>query len=207
MGFWPGVNIQAFRGFAIGQSFLLLPCFPFQNGQKGQSSPCGKSSPSSGGQPMLPWLIATDLTPCSLEEILHLLLDFRVCGNGRGDPPLDDRLGHHPATPSWRITPAAILVVLLSSGPYIATVPTGYFGPDSGEGWSLRRGHHPGSSSAYISCRCRRDRERCGRASCEACSFLLAWGHEAGQGRTTILHRPRRRSFSPGRCLEMMNDE
>src|SRR5262249_28056564 len=31
-----------------------LPCCPLQNGQKGQSSPCGKSSPSSCGQPMLP---------------------------------------------------------------------------------------------------------------------------------------------------------
>src|SRR5262249_13010680 len=44
-------------------SLRLLPCLPFQNGQKGQSSPWGKSSPSSCGQPMFPWLIATDLTP------------------------------------------------------------------------------------------------------------------------------------------------
>jgi hypothetical protein len=31
-----------------------LPGLPFQNGQKGQSSPCGKSRPSSWGQPRLP---------------------------------------------------------------------------------------------------------------------------------------------------------
>src|SRR5262249_56634515 len=42
----------------------LLPCFPLQNGQNGQSSPWGKSSPSSCGQPMLPSVMATDLTPC-----------------------------------------------------------------------------------------------------------------------------------------------
>src|SRR5262249_6925449 len=46
------------------QSLRLLPCVPFQNGQKGQSSPWGKSSPSSCGQPRLPSVIATCLTPC-----------------------------------------------------------------------------------------------------------------------------------------------
>src|SRR5262245_44466931 len=40
------------------------PCLPFQNGQKGQSSPCGKSSPCSCGQPRFPWLSASCLTPC-----------------------------------------------------------------------------------------------------------------------------------------------
>ena len=42
----------------------LLPCLPFQKGQNGQSSPTGKSSPSSCGQPMFPSAIATDRTPC-----------------------------------------------------------------------------------------------------------------------------------------------
>src|SRR4051794_13729265 len=46
------------------QSLRLLPCFPAQNGQKGQSSPSRKSSPSSWGQPILPSLMAIDLTPC-----------------------------------------------------------------------------------------------------------------------------------------------
>src|SRR6188474_1370104 len=41
-----------------------LPCLPFQNGQKGQSSPIGKSSPSSCGQPMLRSVATTDRTWC-----------------------------------------------------------------------------------------------------------------------------------------------
>jgi hypothetical protein len=39
LGVLPGLKVQAFRGFGIGQSFLLLPCLPFQNGQNGRSSP------------------------------------------------------------------------------------------------------------------------------------------------------------------------
>ena len=46
------------------QSRLLLPCFPFQKGQNGQSPLCGESSPSWRGQPILPSLIAAVLTPC-----------------------------------------------------------------------------------------------------------------------------------------------
>src|SRR5471032_2116572 len=38
----PGSNTQAFRCLAIVHSFWLLPCFPFQKGQNGQSSPWGK---------------------------------------------------------------------------------------------------------------------------------------------------------------------
>jgi hypothetical protein len=34
-GLLPGLNVQAFRSFAIVYSFRLLPCFPFQNGQNG----------------------------------------------------------------------------------------------------------------------------------------------------------------------------
>jgi hypothetical protein len=52
------------------------------------------------------------------EEVLHYLMDFQVGRNVRGHPPFDNRF----------ITPAAILVVVLSSGPYKATVPMGYSG-------------------------------------------------------------------------------
>src|SRR5271157_4072634 len=94
------------------QSLRLLPCFPAQNGQKGQSSPSGKSSPSSWGQPMFPALAATALTPCSSKNSWISILTFGLVvtsvathrlmiGSAFGD----------------LITPAAILVVLLSSGP------------------------------------------------------------------------------------------
>src|SRR5208337_689104 len=98
--------------FQRPQSLRLLPCFPAQNGQKGQSSPSGKSSPSSWGQPMFPSLAATDLTPCSSKNSWISILTFglvvtsvathrSMIGSAFGD----------------LITPAAILVVLLSSGP------------------------------------------------------------------------------------------
>ena len=52
------------NAFHISHSFWPLPCLPFQNGQNGQSSPRGKSWPSSCGQPMLLSVVTTDLTPC-----------------------------------------------------------------------------------------------------------------------------------------------
>src|SRR5271157_2969505 len=98
--------------FQRPQSLRLVPCFPAQNGQKGQSSPSGKSSPSSWGQPMFPSLAATDLTPCSAKNSWISILTFGLVvtsvathrlmiGSAFGD----------------LIAPAAILVVLLSSGP------------------------------------------------------------------------------------------
>src|ERR1022692_881288 len=47
-----------FLDLAIVHSFRLLPCFPFQNEQYERSPPCGKSKPSSCGQPMLPSAMA-----------------------------------------------------------------------------------------------------------------------------------------------------
>src|SRR5271157_830129 len=112
------------------QSLRLLPCFPAQNGQKGQSSPSGKSSPSSWRQPMFPALAAIDLTPCSLKNSWISRLTFglvvtsvathrMMIGSAAGDT----------------ITPAAILVVVLASGPERATVPIG----DSGRFLCLPR--------------------------------------------------------------------
>ena len=75
------------------QSCRLLPCFPFQNGQKGQSSPCGKSSPSSCGQPMFPSVIATDLTPCCWKKLPNFPLHLGIFHDVRANPPLHDRLG------------------------------------------------------------------------------------------------------------------
>ena len=75
------------------QNLRLLPCLPAQNGQKGQSSPSGKSSPSSCGQPMFPSLVATDLTPCSVEELQDLPLDLRVRRHIGRHPSPEDRLG------------------------------------------------------------------------------------------------------------------
>src|SRR5262245_16625658 len=57
------------------------------------------------------------------EEVLHLLLDFRVRRYVRGDPALDDRVGtvmEDHASSNLR----GRLVV----GPYMATVPMGYSG-------------------------------------------------------------------------------
>src|SRR5262249_35575716 len=105
------------------QSLRLLPCFPFQNGQKGQSSPCGKSSPSSCGQPMFPWLIATDLTPYRRKKSFISCWTFGLVVTSVATHRF--RIG---SAPSCRITPAAIFVVVLSSGPYVATVPMGYCG-------------------------------------------------------------------------------
>src|SRR5208337_4769681 len=96
----------------VPESQRLLPCFPAQNGQKAQSSPSGKSSPSSWGQPMFPSLAATDLTPCLSKNSWISILTFGLVvtsvathrlmiGSAFGD----------------LMTPAAILVVLLSSGP------------------------------------------------------------------------------------------
>src|SRR5262249_53075003 len=105
------------------QSFRLLPCFPFQNGQKGQASPCGKSSPSSCGQPRLPSVIATCLTPCWRKKSFNSCCTFGFVVTSVATQRI--RIG---SAPSCRITPAAIFVVVLSSGPYMATVPMGYCG-------------------------------------------------------------------------------
>src|SRR5215472_6402458 len=95
------------------QSLRLLPCLPFQNGQKGQSSPCGKSSPSSCGQPMLPPVIATCLTPCWRKKSFISCCTFGLVVTSVAT----HRFMIGPA-PSCRITPAASFVVVLSSGPY-----------------------------------------------------------------------------------------
>src|SRR5262249_14412831 len=105
------------------QSLALLPCFPFQNGQNGQSSPCGKSSPSSCGQPMLPLLMATDFTPCRRKKSFISFWTFGFVVTSEATHRLIIA-----SAPSCTITPAAILVVVLSSGPYKATVPMGYTG-------------------------------------------------------------------------------
>src|SRR5271157_285914 len=94
------------------QSLRLLPCFPAQNGQKGQSSSSGKSSPSSWGQPMFPALAATDLTPCALKNswISHLTFGLVVTSVATHRMIIGSAVGDV-------ITPAAILVVILSLGP------------------------------------------------------------------------------------------
>src|SRR5207247_4566630 len=61
----PRASVPAVADFRrLDQSLRAVPCLPFQKGQNGQSSPVGKSSPSSWGQPMLPSVATTDLTPC-----------------------------------------------------------------------------------------------------------------------------------------------
>src|SRR5262249_42042863 len=105
------------------QSLRLLPCLPCQNGQKGQSSPCGKSSPSSCGQPTFPWLSATDLTPCRRKKSFISCCTFGLVVTSVTTHRL--MIG---SAPSRRITPAPIFVVVLSSGPYVASVPMGYCG-------------------------------------------------------------------------------
>src|SRR5262249_52489705 len=105
------------------QSLRLLPCLLFQNGQKGQSSPCGKSSLSSCGQPMLLSVIATCLTPCWRKKSCNSCWTFGLVVTSVATQRF--RIG---SAFSFRITPAAIFVVVLSSGPYRATVPRGYCG-------------------------------------------------------------------------------
>src|SRR5271157_2276337 len=94
------------------QSLRLLPCFPAQKGQNGQSSPTGKSSPSSCGQPMLPSLIATDVTPCSLKNSMISRWIFGLVITSVATHRLMIALEFFAVN-----TPAAILVVVLSSGP------------------------------------------------------------------------------------------
>src|SRR5262249_22234793 len=106
-----------------GHSLLLFPCFPFQNGQKGQSSPCGKSSPSSCGQPMLPSVIATCLTPCWRKKSFNSCCTFGFVVTSVATQRI--RIG---SAPSCRITPAAIFVVVLVAGRYMGRVPMGYCG-------------------------------------------------------------------------------
>src|SRR5450755_3442883 len=93
------------------QNHWLLPCFPFQKGQNGQSSPTGKSSPSSCGQPMFPSLIATDLTPCSLKNSWICRWIFGLVVTSVATQRLIIALEFSAVN-----TPAAILVVVLSSG-------------------------------------------------------------------------------------------
>src|SRR3954454_20830182 len=94
------------------QSLRLLPCFPAQNGQKGQSVPTRKSSPSSCGHPMFPSLTATDLTPCPAKNsfISCWTFEFVVTSVATHRRRIGSAVGDV-------ITPAAILVVVLSSGP------------------------------------------------------------------------------------------
>src|SRR5262245_37535556 len=110
------------------QSLRLLPCLPFQKGQK------GKSSPSSCGQPRFPWLSATCLTPCWRKKSFNSCWTFGLVVTSVATHRF--RIG---SAPSCGITPAAIFVVVLSLGPYISTVPRGYCGrqgikQESGQG-------------------------------------------------------------------------
>src|SRR5271157_1054172 len=75
------------------QSLRLLPCFPAQNGQKGQSSPSGKSSPSSWGAAHVPLAHGNRLDPVPVEELLDLTLDLRAGYHIGCHPTLKDRRG------------------------------------------------------------------------------------------------------------------
>src|SRR5271166_1216019 len=116
---FPTIVVFALHG--LPQYTAELPCFPLQNGQNGQSSPRGKSGPSSCGQPMLPWLIATCLTPCWRKKSFISCWIFVVVTS------VATHRCRIASAPSWRITPTTIFVVVLSSGPYRATVAKGYF--------------------------------------------------------------------------------
>src|SRR5205807_8544898 len=89
-------------------SLALLPCFPFQNGQNGQSSPWGKSGPSSCGQPIFPWLIATCLTACWRKKSFNSCCTFTLVVTS-----VATHRWMIVSARSWRITPAAIFVVVL----------------------------------------------------------------------------------------------
>jgi WD40 repeat protein len=94
------------------QNHGLLPCLPAQNGQNGQSSPNEKSSPSSCGQPMFPSLMATDLTPCCSKNSLISRWIFGLVVTSVATQRLMTASEFCDVK-----TPAAILVVVLSSGP------------------------------------------------------------------------------------------
>src|SRR5262245_37797580 len=104
--------VSRMDGLQRPQSRRLLPCLPAQNGQKGQSVPSRKSSPSSCGHPMFPSLTATDLTPCPAKNsfISRCTLGFVVTSVATHRRRIGSAVGDV-------ITPAAILVVVLSSGP------------------------------------------------------------------------------------------
>src|SRR5205823_4628277 len=68
-------------------------------------------------------LIATDLTPCWMKNSFISFWTFGLVVTSVATQRLMIVLA-----PSCRITPAAILVVVLSSGPYRATVPIGNSG-------------------------------------------------------------------------------
>src|ERR1022692_1090073 len=93
-------------------SFRLLPCLPFQNGQNGQSSPCGKSSPSSCGHPILRSVATTELTPYFLKNSCICRLTFGL--SITLVPIHRSKIG---SAPSRLMTPATILVVIWSFGP------------------------------------------------------------------------------------------
>ena len=93
------------------QNHGLLSCVPAQNGQNGQSSPNGKSLPSSCGQLTFRSLMENDLTPGFSKKSSILA--------GRSGRPY---IGSYQALPivlgfGPLKTHAAILVVVLSSGP------------------------------------------------------------------------------------------
>lgn len=89
-----------------------LPCFPFQYGQKGQSPPTGKSSPSSCGHPMFPSLATTDFTSCREKNSLISRRTF-----GFSWTPVPTHRSKIGSAPSEIITDATIFVVVLSSSP------------------------------------------------------------------------------------------
>src|SRR5262249_17940886 len=111
-------------GFLLGHPVSPSGCSlasPFQNGQKGQSSPAGKSSPPSWGQPMFPWLIATCRTPWRRKDSFNACWTFGLVVTSVATHRF--MIG---SAPSPTLTPAAIFGVVLSSGPYQANVPIGY---------------------------------------------------------------------------------
>src|SRR5262249_7412937 len=66
---------------------------------------------------MLPWVIATCLTPCWRKKSF-----ISCCTFGLVVTSVATQRFMIGSAPSYRITPAAIFVVVLSSGPYRATV-------------------------------------------------------------------------------------
>src|ERR1022692_95148 len=70
---------------------------------------------------MLPSLIATDLTPCFLKNAC-----ISFCTFGFVVTSVATQRSMIASAVACMMTPAAIFFVLLSSGPYRATVPRGY---------------------------------------------------------------------------------
>ena len=101
------MNVLPRKGRYSYSSPAELPCLPLQNGQKGQSPPWGKSSPYSCGQPRLPSVIATCLTPCRRKKSFNSCRTFGLVVTS-----VDTQRFMIGSAPLCRITPAAIFVVV-----------------------------------------------------------------------------------------------